>query len=111
MYFDPDIDLFIFFSSKDKEQKVTQCPPVQSLLATLCRPFTKHPSQAAASLVFALCGEEELLAGPEPPLYINNCFPTRPSAAAASQEVAGALWDNSVQALQRILGHDWMTSA
>ena len=79
-----------------------------SLLATLARPFTKDLSQAAASLVFALCGEEELLAGPDH-LYINNCFPTRPSEAAASQELSRVLWDNSVLALQQILGHNWRT--
>ena len=83
---------------------------VQSLLATLARPFTKHPSQAAASLVFALVGLEELQAGAEH-LYINNCFPTQPSPAASSQELSQVLWENSVQALQQILGHGWATAA
>ena len=67
-------------------------------------------SQAAASLVFALCGSEELLTGAEH-LYINNCFPTQPSPAAASQELSRALWENSEQALQQILGHNWSTSS
>ena len=60
--------------------------------------------------MFALCEEEEELVGGPEPLYVNNCFPTRPSQAAGSEEVGRALWDCSVQALQRILGDDWGAS-
>ena len=41
-------------------------------------------------MVFALTGEEELLAGPDH-VYINNCFPTTPSQAAASDEVTNMI--------------------
>lgn len=82
---------------------------VQRLLATLCRPFTKHPAQGAASLVLALTGEEELLAGGDH-VYINNCFPTQPSTTASSDEVTRALWDSSLDTIHQLLGHSWMSS-
>ena len=78
---------------------------VQRLLATLCRPFTKHPAQGAASLVLALTGEEELLAGGDH-VYINNCFPTQPSSAARDAQLAAVLWQVTMDTLARTLGHE-----
>ena len=83
---------------------------VQRLLATLCRPFSKDSAQGAASVVFALTGEEDLLTGPDH-VYINNCFPTRPSQAASSEEMGRELWDSSLHALQERLGPHWMSSS
>ena len=74
------------------------------LLSRLCRPFTKHPSQAAASVVLASCAEEEMLSGPDH-CYINNCFPTQPSEAATDDHLANILWDCTITLLKRKLGN------
>ena len=75
-------------------------------LATLARPFTKSVEQAAASLVFALCGEAELLSQ-SGHVYINNCFPCKPSPAACSDSMARLVWEYTLTELETKLGPSW----
>ena len=78
--------------------------PCNYLLSRLCRPFSKDPSQAAASVVLASCSEEDLLSGSDH-CYINNCFPTQPSEVATDDTVSGILWDSTISLLKRKLGN------
>jgi len=75
------------------------------ILSRLLKPFTKSLNQAAASVVMALCSDEEILSGPEP-CYINNCFPSQPSALAQDEDFAKELWQQSVTFLERLCGQE-----
>ena len=66
--------------------------PVQYIMSRLLRPWTKSTSQAAASVVLACCGEEDMLSGPDH-VYINNCFPTQPSESGKDNKLALILWN------------------
>ena len=79
---------------------------LHSALAALARPFTKSVEQAAASLVFALCGEAELLSQ-SGHVYINNCFPCKPSPAACSDSMARLVWEYTLTELETRLGPSW----
>ena len=46
-----------------------------------------------------------LVSGPEP-CYINNCFPSQPSALAQDEDFAKELWQQSVSFLERLCGQE-----
>jgi len=71
-----------------------------SIVAALCRPWTKSAAQAAGSVMMAVCGEEF----PEHTFYINNCFPTQPDRAACNTKMQEQLWDVTIQCLEQKLG-------
>jgi len=75
------------------------------ILSRLLKPFTKSLNQAAASVVMAICSDEEMLSGPEP-CYINNCFPSQPSPLAKDENFAKELWKQSVSILERFCGQE-----
>jgi len=68
------------------------------LLYTVCRPFTKSADQAAGSIVFSLCSPD--VSGIEGFVYINNCFPTKPSHQVEDNRFAEKLWQISEQILK-----------
>eukprot|EP00092_Neocalanus_flemingeri_P035941 GFUD01039134.1.p1 GENE.GFUD01039134.1~~GFUD01039134.1.p1 ORF type:complete len:412 (+),score=136.84 GFUD01039134.1:62-1297(+) len=76
------------------------------LIATLCRPFTKSPAQAAGSVIFSLCGEEPQLSSSSH-TYINNCFPSLPSEVGRSEKLAELVWDLTVREMEGKLGEKW----
>eukprot|EP00088_Acartia_fossae_P027476 TRINITY_DN28239_c0_g1_i14.p1 TRINITY_DN28239_c0_g1~~TRINITY_DN28239_c0_g1_i14.p1 ORF type:complete len:413 (-),score=74.31 TRINITY_DN28239_c0_g1_i14:150-1388(-) len=68
------------------------------LIYLFARPFTKSADQAAGSVVFALCSQD--VADIEGFVYINNCFPTRPSHQLEDHRFAAKLWDMTSKFLQ-----------
>jgi len=74
-------------------------------LAALARPWTKSCDQAAGSVVQALLAEDL----PANTAYINNCFPTQPSATAASPGVQEELWEAAVATLELRMGEGCCT--
>ena len=79
---------------------------LHSLIATICRPFTKSPAQAAGSVIFSLCGEEPWLSSSSH-TYINNCFPSLPSEEGRSEKLCEMVWDITAREMEVRIGEKW----
>lgn len=70
------------------------------VLFAFVRPFTKSLEQAASCSVYCATANE---LGGITGLYVNNCFPCKPSEAASNSELSGKLWTLSCDIIKRIL--------
>ncbi|RZF33091.1 hypothetical protein LSTR_LSTR009820 [Laodelphax striatellus] len=70
------------------------------VLFAFVRPFTKSLEQAASCSVYCATANE---LGGITGLYVNNCFPCKPSEAASNAELSGKLWTLSCDVIKRIL--------
>ena len=67
------------------------------VLFALARPFAKSLQQAASSVVFAACAPE---LADSAGIYVNNCFPCEPSAAAMDSAARKKCWKMAVNLIR-----------